>query len=285
MSAFFKRNLLLYFRDRGAVLFSLLAVFIVIGLYAIFLGDVWNDYIPQLSDTEGLMESWLCAGLLAIATITTTMGAFGVMVDDKVKKIQKDFYASPVRRGALLGGYLGSALLVGLLMSLVTLLLSAAYIRLSGGAWPGWAALCEAAALLLLCSFANTAMVGFLVSLLKSHSAFVTVSTVLGTLVGFVTGTYLPIGTLPEAVQYVVKLFPLSQGAALLRQALMRAQLDALFTGAPAAMRADFEEFMGLTYHFGDTPLPGWAGAAILLGTGLLFLLLAMWRAQRGNRA
>ncbi len=33
-----KRNLKLFFRDKSAVFFSLLAVFIIIGLYALFLG-------------------------------------------------------------------------------------------------------------------------------------------------------------------------------------------------------------------------------------------------------
>ncbi len=35
----FKRNLALFFRDRANVFFSLLAVFIIIGLYALFLGE------------------------------------------------------------------------------------------------------------------------------------------------------------------------------------------------------------------------------------------------------
>ena len=35
-----RRNLLLFFRDKSAVFFSLLSVFIIIGLYALFLGDV-----------------------------------------------------------------------------------------------------------------------------------------------------------------------------------------------------------------------------------------------------
>ncbi len=46
MTIFIKRNLKVFFRDRAAVLFSLLAVFIIIGLYALFLGDVWMSELP-----------------------------------------------------------------------------------------------------------------------------------------------------------------------------------------------------------------------------------------------
>ncbi|MGL5255370.1 MAG: ABC transporter permease, partial [Brevinema sp.] len=41
MRTFMTRNLKLFFRDKSAVFFSLLAIFVIIALYAVFLGDVW----------------------------------------------------------------------------------------------------------------------------------------------------------------------------------------------------------------------------------------------------
>jgi multidrug/hemolysin transport system permease protein len=43
MIAFMNRNLKIFFKDKSAVFFSLLAVFIIIGLYALFLGETWTD--------------------------------------------------------------------------------------------------------------------------------------------------------------------------------------------------------------------------------------------------
>lgn len=86
MLTFTQRNLKLFFRDKSAVFFSLLAVFIIIGLYALFLGDVWTDSLSDWANARQLMDSWIMAGLLAVTSITTTMGAFGVMVDDRSKK-------------------------------------------------------------------------------------------------------------------------------------------------------------------------------------------------------
>ncbi|MFR1983726.1 MAG: hypothetical protein ACLS4Z_08430 [Christensenellaceae bacterium] len=40
MITFAKRNLLVFFKDKSSVFFSLFAVFIIIGLYALFLGDM-----------------------------------------------------------------------------------------------------------------------------------------------------------------------------------------------------------------------------------------------------
>jgi multidrug/hemolysin transport system permease protein len=77
MIAITSRNLKVFFRDKSAVFFSLLAVFIIIGLYALFLGDVWVNSLTEVHDARFLMDSWIMAGLLAVTSVTTTMGAFG----------------------------------------------------------------------------------------------------------------------------------------------------------------------------------------------------------------
>ena len=134
MNVLIKRNLRIFFRDKSAVFFSLLAIFIIIALYAVFLGDVWlNDSMKDIKNADFLMNTWLVAGLLAVASVTTTMGAFGVMIDDKVRKIDKDFYSSPMKRTRITGGYIGSAFIIGVIMSLVTALVSEIYIVLNGG--------------------------------------------------------------------------------------------------------------------------------------------------------
>ena len=45
MIAFAKRNLKLYFRDKGSVFFSLLGVFVILALYIFFLGDEFTKDI------------------------------------------------------------------------------------------------------------------------------------------------------------------------------------------------------------------------------------------------
>ena len=37
------RNIKLFFREKGNVFFSLLGVFIIIGLYLLFLGEAWGS--------------------------------------------------------------------------------------------------------------------------------------------------------------------------------------------------------------------------------------------------
>lgn len=282
MTTLLKRNLKLYFRDRGSVFFSLLAVLIIIVLYAVFLGDVWlNDNMKQLADPQQLMDTWLAAGLLAVVSVTTTLGAFGVMVGDRASGIKKDFYASPIRRSAITAGYIGAALLIGLIMSVVALALAQGYILINGGAWLKLPVVLKTLALSLLVTTASTAMMCFVATFFKSFNSFAMGSTLVGTLIGFLTGIYLPIGALPNGVQWVIKLFPVSHAAALLRQTLMVDALAHSFSDVPAAFLEEFELYMGVRYEFGGTLLSPLGSVLILVGTALLFYALSLWRLSR----
>jgi len=279
-----KRNLLVFFRDRASVFFSLLAVFLVIGLYALFLGDIWlQGEIGELEGGEYLMNSWLVSGLLAIASVTTTMGAFGTMIDDKAKKTDKDFYSSPVKRSTITAGYLSSALLIGIIMSLVTLVLAEFYIVINGGSLLSLEALIKVLLLIVLSSAANTALIGFMVSFFSSQNAFGTASTIIGTLIGFLTGVYLPIGNLPASVQTIIKLFPPSHSASLLRQVIMEDAFGICFDGAPAEIAANFKEFMGVTYAFGDKVVTPLASVLVLVIATAVFFGLSVLSFSRNS--
>ncbi len=284
MSTLLKRNLKLYFRDRSAVLFSLMAVFIIIGLYAAFLSDVWlPDSMQGLQNVDFLMNSWLVSGLLAVASVTTTMGAFGVLIDDKVKKIDKDFYSSPIKKSKLLNGYLGSAFLIGVIMSLITFAVTELYIVINGGDWVSPVAALKVILLIFLSTMANTSVMCFIVSFFKSHQAFSTAGTIIGTLIGFLTGIYLPIGSLPAAVQTAIKVFPSSHAAALFRQVMMSEPLSTSFNGIDANYLSGFKEYMGITYSFDGHVVSTLTSILILAGTAVIFYALSVWNLSRNG--
>ncbi|HOP11969.1 MAG TPA: ABC transporter permease [Oscillospiraceae bacterium] len=284
MIGFGVRNLKVFFKDKASVFFSLLAVFIIIGLYALFLGDVWVNSLGNAPGAEFLMNSWIMAGLLAVTSVTTTMGAFGTMVDDKSKKIIKDFTVSPIKNGKIVGGYIFSSIIIGIIMSLVTVVLAEVYIIVSGGEFMGFEALLKVLGLVVLATTTNASMVLLLVSFFKSINAFATASTVIGTLIGFLTGIYLPIGQLPEGVQWVVKCFPPSHAALLFRQVMMEAPMAATFEGAPAETIDSFEQLMGATFKFGETTVSVATSILILIGSAVVFYGLALWNISRKKR-
>lgn len=284
MIGFAKRNLLVFFRDKTSVFFSLLAVFIIIGLYALFLGDVWTSNFSNMQGVRFLMDSWITAGLLAVTSVTTSMGAFGIMVDDKVKKITKDFTSSPIKRREIMGGYTISSFIIGVIMSLVALALSEIYIVANGGQLMGLTVLLKVFGLILLAAFANTALILFIVTFFDSSNAFATASTIIGTMIGFLTGIYLPVGQLPAAVQWIVKLFPVSHAASMFRQVIMEAPINIAYAGAPPEAVDSFKSMMGVNLQFGNTQVQPIASIGILLLTAAVFYGLTVYRISRKKR-
>lgn len=284
MINFTKRNLLVFFRDKASVFFSLLSVFIIIALYALFLGDVWTSGMTEITGARFLMDSWIVAGLVAVTSVTTTMGAFGTMVEDKTRKIIKDIRSSPLARPSIAGGYIFSAFIIGVIMSLVALGLSELYVVSRGGALIDAKTLLQVIGLILISTFSNTALVLFFVSFFQSTNAFSIASTIIGTTIGFLTGIYIPIGELPTGVQYVIKFFPPSHSAALLRQVIMAEPMAQSFAGIPAEYLTQFKETMGVTFQINGSTVTPMTSILILLASGVLFLLLSILNLSRKKK-
>lgn len=279
------RNLKIFFRQKNAVFFSMMGVLIILGLYLVFLGNVWADYLPDgLPGVGALRDNWFIAGIVPVTSATAAMGAFEIMVEDRVRKNIRDFEASPVRRSTLVGGYLLSSSAVGAIMSLFAFALGELFIALRGEPVLSAVPMLECLGVLLLSVLASDSLVFFLVGSMQSASAFSTASTVLETLIGFLTGMYLPAGTLPEPVQWAIKLFPISHAAALMRQIMLKEPTAVSFAGAPEGAAAEFREFMGVTLTYNGHTATAAVHVAVLGGTFLLFFLLALWKLSRKRK-
>ena len=276
MISFVSRNLKVFFRDKTAVFFSLLAVLIVLGLYIFFLGDVWIDSFPNIKGVKNLMNCWIIAGLIGVTSVTANMGAFGTMIEDKSKNKIKDFYVSPIKKSKIVGGYIISSFIVGSMMSVVTLIISQIYLVYSGVDVLNFKELTEVFLIILMTSLSNSAMILFIVSLFSSEKAFSTASTIVGTLIGFITGIYLPISMLPDSVQIIVKLFPTSHGISILRQIFMKKQMDISFADVPTNYINEFKESMGVVYYINDKLVSNTTSVFILIASTIIFFSLAV---------
>ena len=276
MISFVSRNLKVFFRDKTAVFFSLLAVLIVLGLYIFFLGDVWVDSFPNIKGVKNLMNCWIIAGLIGVTSVSANMGAFGTMIEDKSKNKIKDFYVSPIKKSKIVGGYIISSFIVGSMMSVVTLIISQIYLVYSGVDVLNFKELTEVFLIILMTSLSNSAMILFIVSLFSSEKAFSTASTIVGTLIGFITGIYLPISMLPDSVQIIVKLFPTSHGISILRQIFMKKQMDISFADVPTNYINEFKESMGVVYYINDKLVSNTTSVFILIASTIIFFFLAV---------
>jgi multidrug/hemolysin transport system permease protein len=280
------RNLKLFFRDKASVFFSLLSVLIIIMLYALFLGDVQVKGIEEAYGREvpgagWLVNAWILAGILAVSTVTVSLGAYGTMVDDVHRGRVKDFFVSPIKRAQLVAGYMISSALISLIMNIVAFIIAEAYISLSGGELLTPVQMLQTLGILCLSIFSFSSLVCFITSYVKSPNAFGTLSTIVGTMIGFLTGIYVPVGILPEAVVTVMKFIPFTYSALWLRQIFTAAPMEYVFAGAPAEFAKGHADTWGINLYFGETAVEPWMMALIILGTGIIFFALSIWRLSK----
>ena len=279
-----KRNLKVFFRDKSGIIFSLITVFIIVALYALFLGDMMMRDVKDLECPRYLMDSWIMSGLLAITPITAMMCALQGMVDDKVRKIQKDFCISPISNKSYVAGYIMSAFIISLMVDLITLVLLEIYVVSNGGNLLSLNEILQTVGIIFLSTLACTSMVFFAVSFLKSQNVFAILSTIIGILAGFVTGTILPVGMFPDSVKLIVKLFPISHAAALFRQVIMDAPLQTCFSNVGNNRITEFKEYMGVVYKFGDYTVSWETSILILVLTSVLFFGLSVINISRKSK-
>lgn len=276
-----KRHLLSFFRDRRAVFFSFMSIFIIIGLYALFLGKVLVDGIKaDVGDVSGvryLVDSWIMAGTLTVNAVTVSLGAFGIMVEDGTRGTSKEFLVSPIRKSHLLLSYLLAVLIIGLVVSFFGFIMAEIYIIAAGGEFLGLVNSLKVLGVLSVVVLSSAALISFLVTFVSTTQAHSTLSALIGTLIGFLAGIYIPIGIMPEMIQSVIKLIPFTYGAALLRQVFMEEPLQEVFAGAPEAM-SSYNETFGVVVKVGNHEVSQGLMVIILLLSAIVFFGLAVMR-------
>jgi len=286
MKMLIKRNLLLFFRDRANVFFSMLAVIIVIMLYIIFLADLMVGAIggeiayasPQ--DIRLVISGLILSGTIAVATVSSCLNATARIVIDR-EDVAKDFFVSPISRSKLMFGYVISSGIIGFIMSGLALVTTLVYLSLSGNNFPSIIDLNLLLLTLFLGVLSANSMVFLISCVVKSRNAYSSLGSLVGTLIGFLIGVYIPIGQLPNGVAWIVRLFPTSHTASMFRQILAGSALDDL--GAPATVVTEINEFFGVTFNFGSFTTNFLFSATLLLGTSVVFYIVGLYLIKRRN--
>ena len=276
-----KRNMLLYLKDKATVFFSMLSMFIIIGLTIVFLGKMNVDNILEMVSIERkmatyLVNSWVMAGIIVVNSVTVTLGVIRIMVDDEDKNRITSFWVSPVSRSKITLGYILAAFIIGCIFCFITLGISQVYIYLSGGNFLGFNELMKAIVFTVINVFSSSCFVFFIATFIHTNSVFSALTTILGTLVGFAAGIYLPIGSLPNMVQKVVKCFPIAYGTSLMREVYVKDAMDKVFSGAPAKILNEYTNYMGITVSIGEKQVDSLEKVLILLGSGFIFIILSV---------
>ena len=234
-----KRNFLLYFRNRSGVILSLFGAIIPFVLYIVFLKNNYKAHSSQL------MDLWLIGGVLAVTGLTTTLAAFSRQVEDRERKVTDDLFITDLGPWGLHLSYLVSSVIIGFVMQVIMFAFMLSYFTLADKISFEWGSLPYLVLLMILNSLLATLINALIVQCFKSVDSLGKLATVVGATSGFLVGTYIPIGTLPNMAQNLMKLTPSNYMASLLRQVLMKESLADTFANSSQSQAA-FEKTMGI---------------------------------------
>ena len=245
MLALLKRNFILYFRNRSGVFFSLLGALISFLLYIIFLQKNLTDAWSQLPDNTNLLNNWLMGGTLAVTGITTSFTALTQMVQDRENQVDQDLFLTDLGIWGLQVSYLISSIAISFVMQVFMFAVMGLYFKES----PVISHLPEIALIMLLSSLLSSLINILLIYRFQSVDSLGKLATIVGTASGFLVGTYVPIGVLPDFAQIIMKCTPATYIASLYRQILMKEQLEITFTGNSNLLK-EFQEKMGIQINW-----------------------------------
>ena len=287
-----KRNVKLFFKDKGMFFTALITPLILLVLYAIFLGNVYADAflagLPEgvtLSDQllGGLVGGQLTSSILAVSGVTVAFCSNMLMVQDKVNGAMHDLTVSPVSPRTLALSYYVASLFSTLVICYTATALCLFYVGVVGWylSFADVLLLLLDVLMLVLLGTALSSVVNFFLSTQGQISA---VGSIVSSGYGFICGAYMPISQFSDGLQKVVLFLPGTYGTSLVRNHAMRgvfAELESL--GFPAESVNVMKDTVDYHLHFFGNRVPVGAmyavlGVAVALLVGAYVLMHAFLR-------
>lgn len=136
-----KRNIKLFFKDKGMFFTSLITPVILLVLYATFLANVYRDSfvsnIPEMikigdSVIDATVGGQLVSSLLAVSCVTVAFCSNLLMVQDKISGARRDIAVTPVRRSTVAVAYFCASAITTMIISLTALGVCLLYLLKTG---------------------------------------------------------------------------------------------------------------------------------------------------------
>ena len=295
LKALIKRNVKLFFKDKGLFFTSLITPIILLVLYVTFLGNVYRDaflstFATEVTLPERLIEGYvgaqLVSSLLAVSAVTVAFCSNMLMVQDKVTGTIADFTVSPVSPRRMALGYYISTLFVTLIVCYAAAAVCFLYMAIIGWYLSFADVLMILLDVLLLVTF-GTALSSLINFFLSSQGQISAVGSIVSAGYGFISGAYMPISQFSEWLQNTIAFFPGTYGTSLLRCHAMRGVFAALGEeGVPDAAVDIIRDAVDCNIYFFGERVPTYAGYLILVGATLLLVgACILLHVKRGKRA
>ncbi len=232
-----KRNIKMFFKDKGLFFTSLITPLILLVLYATFLANVYRDSINgvfsaqgiQLSKKvlNGLVGGQLFSSLLAVSCVTVSFCSNMLMVQDKISGARKDMLITPAKRSTLALGYYLSTFISTLIICIIACIASIIYVAITGWFMSAIDIILIIVDVLILTTF-GTALSSIINFFLSSQGQISAVGSIVSSCYGFISGAYMPISSFGKGLRNALMFMPGTYGTSLLRNHALAGAIEQL---------------------------------------------------------
>lgn len=274
-----RRNVRLFFKDKGMFFTSLITPMILLVLYVTFLAKVYRDSfsaaLPAGFPLDGAVidatvGGQLISSLLAVSCVTVAFCSNLLMVQDKVSGARRDITVSPVKRSTLAASYFLASAATTLIVTVTALAVCLVYLAIVG--W--YMTLGDVLLMLLdvvLLTLFGTALSSCVNFSLSTNGQASAVGTIVSAGYGFICGAYMPISSFSDGLQRVLSFLPGTYGTALLRShALAGAYRKMAESGFPDTVIDSIRDSIDCNIYFFGHKAETWAMYAVLVGATAL---------------
>lgn len=299
MKTFFaltKRNIEVFFKDKGMFFTSLITPVILLVLYVTFLAKVYRDsFASALPDgmsvpeklVNGMVAGELVTSLLAVSCVTVAFCSNLLMVMDKISGARKDFLISPTRKSTIAAAYFSGSLLTTLIVTYVATAACLVYVAVQGWYLSVGDVFLLLVDVFLLTSF-GTALSSVVNVFLKTQGQASGVGTIVSAGYGFICGAYMPIASFGKGLQNFISLLPGTYGTALMRNHALRGVYEEMSSqGFPSEVVEAIKDSVDCNiYFFGDKVSEGamygvLVGAIVVLVAAYVLINYLMSKSHR----
>lgn len=228
-----RRNLLVFFKDKTMVLFSMLTPLIILFLYMLFLRGTYLDMLENSAealmsaglvtstDLGALANGLLLTGIMGSALITIPYNSLVTLVNDRAAGIDVDVTATPVSRVQIILSYFTASALSAIIMTSVILGGGLIALQFVSPTYLTVKSILTLFGIVVIGAISATAIFMVFMLFLKSSSASGAFLGILSAGCGFVIGAYMPIASFSTTIQNLCHLFPATGVTILIRRYLL----------------------------------------------------------------
>lgn len=246
-----KRGITIFLRDRVRLIITIIIPFFFV---YVFSSIFKNDAIENPT-------TFLLAGVIIANVFQTSLGLATETIDSITNGFMKEILVSPAKRMQIAVGQVLAATTIAVFQSILILIVG----LFIGVSFTSLLTPIYTILIMILVGLTFSGLGLFLASAVRSQQTFQTVQQAVVLPMTFLSGAYLPIALLPDLLQYVAYLNPMTYATSFFRTVLLEKSSLTIAEMKQAGLAFDV---------FGVTITP-WMSGIILSAFTLLFLILA----------